>query len=263
MDFDILCLLLGLRLSLLLGLVCAYGNGIVLFLTEDIGKERSCEMGLVILLVIGQPHTLPLLWADLTGLYSLAVNGRHTQDDTGLVLGGLGLEDIHTLDFSQFLCRSLALKEIDFQFRLFIGHDIVFGGHVLAHTFTGFVVTLLDGNEELVHIILTGIDGESFLILRLDVHGPLAFVILQHEHLVKVNGTRAFHRISNIKSRDVFQLPFVELGNADLLAVEVTVIGSESQRTISVVELDGLKAFLLKGMVDTFLVHAGNLVVNG
>ena len=39
MGFDILCRLLGLRLSLLLGLVCAYGNGIVLFLTEDIGKE--------------------------------------------------------------------------------------------------------------------------------------------------------------------------------------------------------------------------------
>ena len=220
-------------------------------------------MGLVVLLVIGQPHTLPLLWANLTGLYSLAVNGRHTQDDTGLVLGGLGLEDVHTLDFSQFLCRSLALEEIDFQFWLFIGHDIVFGSHVLAHTFTGFVVTLLDGNKELVHIILTGIDGESFLILRLDVHGPLAFVILQHEHLVKVNGTRAFHGIGDIELRDVLQLPFVELGNADLLAVEVAVIVSETQRAVGVVEVHGLKAFLLKGMVDTFLVHAGNLVIDG
>ena len=36
---DILCLLLGIRLCFLFGLVCTNGYGIGLFLTENIGEE--------------------------------------------------------------------------------------------------------------------------------------------------------------------------------------------------------------------------------
>ena len=87
----------------------------------------------------------------------------------------------------------------------------------------------MDGNKELVQVFLAWIDRESLFVLWLHVHSPLASVILQHENLLKVNSTRAFHGIGNVKLGDVFQFPFVELGNTHVLAVKVTVIRVEPQ----------------------------------
>ena len=55
--------------------------------------------------------------------------------------------------------------------------------------FIYLIIAVLDGSEELVQVFLAGINGECLFVLRLDVHSPLAFVILQHENLVKVNST--------------------------------------------------------------------------
>ena len=189
MVLDILCLLLSICLCLLLSLVGTNGYSLGTFLTQHIGEERSGKVGLVVLLVISKPHTLPLLTADLTSLNSLSVNSWNTQDDTGFVLSGFGLEDVHTLNTSQLFSRSLTLEEINLQLWLFTGHDIVFGGHILTQTLIGFVIALLNGRKELVHVCLVGIDGESLFVLWFEIHSPLAFVILQHKDFVKVNSS--------------------------------------------------------------------------
>ena len=60
-------------------------------------------MGLVVLTVIGQPHTLPLLLTDLTGLNPFTVNSRNAQNNAWLAVCGFCLEDVHTLDSGKFL----------------------------------------------------------------------------------------------------------------------------------------------------------------
>ena len=66
-------------------------------------------MSLVVLFVISQPHTLPLLLIDFTGLEPVAVDGRYAENDTRLVVSSFGLEDVHTLDTCQLL-GALVLK---------------------------------------------------------------------------------------------------------------------------------------------------------
>ena len=219
-------------------------------------------MGLVVLFVISQPHTLPLLLIDLTGLKPVAVDGRYAQNDTRLVVGGFGLEDVHTLDTCQLLGSSLTLEKVCLQLRLLHRHSIVSGSHLQTHVVTGFFIALLHGHEKAVDICLVSINGKGFFILRLQEHRPLASVIPQHKHFVESNRVGTADGFCNIKLGKVSQFPVVELGNGNFLASEETVIRTIAQRAIHVKEGNGLKAFLAQGFLDTSFVHAWYLVVH-
>ena len=230
-------------MRLLLGLVCTNGYGIGTFLAEHIGKQRGCKMGLVVLFVICQPHALPLLPTDLTGLKPFAVDGRYAQNDTRLVVSGFGLEDVYTLDTCQFFSRGLTFEEVCLQLWLLHCHSIVSGGHFQTHMVTGFFIALLHGNEESVYICLVCIYCKGWLILWLQEHCPFASVIPQHKHFVEGYRVGAADCFCDIELGKVSQFPVVELRNGNILASEETVIRTIAQRAIHVKKGNGVKAF--------------------
>ena len=262
MDFDILGLLLGLRLCFLLSLVCTDSNGIGTFLTEHVCKKGCCKVGLIVLFVICQPHALPLLLIDLTGLKPVAVDSRYAQNDTRLVVSSFGLEDVYTLDTCQLFGSSLTLEKVSLQFWLLHRHSIVSGSHLQTHVVTGLFITLLHCHEKAVDICLVCIYGKGFFILRLQEHRPLASVIPQHKHFVESNRVGTADGFCYIKLGKVSQFPVVELGNGNFLASEEAVIRTIAQRAIHVKEGNGLKAFLAQGFLDTSFVHAWYLVIH-
>ena len=229
MGFDILCLLLGFRLCFLLSLVGTNGYCIGTFLTEHVGKKGCCKMSLVVLFVISQPHTLPLLLIDFTGLEPVAVDGRYAENDTRLVVSSFGLEDVHTLDTCQLLGCSLTLEKVSLQLRLLHRHSIVSGSHLQTHMVTGFFIALLHGHEKAVDICLISIHGKGWLILWLQEHRPLASIIPQHKHFVESNRVGTADGFCNIELGKVSQFPVVELGNGNFLASEETVIRTIAQ----------------------------------
>ena len=109
-------------------------------------------MHLVILLVIGKPHALPLLLADRTGLDLLALDGGKTEDDARLLFRSLGLEDDDTVDLGQLLRRGLTLEQILLQLGMVVGNGIVFLCQLLTHTVGSVILPLLHHIEEPVHI---------------------------------------------------------------------------------------------------------------
>ena len=106
-----------------------------------------------------------------------------------------GLEDVDTLDFVHLFGRNVALEEVNLHFRLIGSFHVVFLCHVLAHGVSEFLVSLLYCGEEQVDIGLVWIYAESLFILRLQIECPLAFIVTQHQDLVEVHGSRAFHCI--------------------------------------------------------------------
>ena len=86
---------------------------------------------------------------------------------------------------------------------------------------------MLHRDEELVYICLIRVNSKGLFVFRLHEHSPLAIVILQHENLIEVNGSRTLDSIGNIELGDVFKFPLVESGNAYFLTIEVTVIRTE------------------------------------
>ena len=91
-------------------------------------------MFLIVLHIIGKPHTLPLVFADLTRFEPFSVDCWHEQDTAWLILLFLGLEDVHTFKLRELFLTCLAFEEVNLDLRFVTRHDIVFGGHLLTHT---------------------------------------------------------------------------------------------------------------------------------
>ena len=92
-----------------------------LTLTEHIGKKCSCQMTLVLLRILGHPHTLPLLGRDTTGLHLLSVDGCGTQHAIFF-----GLEDRHTLNAVHVNILCFGAEQIDLKVGLLLGQDAIF-----------------------------------------------------------------------------------------------------------------------------------------
>ena len=191
-----------LSLCLLLGLVCTYSDSICATLTQNICKETGSKMLLVVLHVICKPKALPLRGGDLTRFELLSVYRRQAEDNTGLCLGSLGLEDVDSLNLVEFFGSSIALENVNPLFGLLCGGKVVFLRHILTHRLCHFLVTLLHGREKEVDICFVRIDTEALLVLWLHVECPLAVIVPHHENPLEVNGTRTLDGIRHVEKGD-------------------------------------------------------------
>ena len=191
-----------LSLCLLLGLVCTYSDSICATLTQNICKETGSKKLLVVLHVIRKPKALPLRGGDLTRFELLSVYRRQAEDNTGLCLGSLGLEDVDSLNLVEFFGSRIALENVNPLFGLLCGGKVVFLRHILTHRLCHFLVTLLHGREKEVDICFVRIDTETLLVLWLHVECPLAVIVPHHENPLEVNGTRTLDGIRHVEKGD-------------------------------------------------------------
>ena len=105
-------------------------------------------------------------------------------------------------------------------------------------------------------------DAERRLILRFEEQRPFPFIVLQHQHLVEIDVVSAIDGLADIEIRYIFQLPLVQLSYGHVLVLEIAVIWTVAEGTVYIVEGDVFNSFLFQGVLNTCLVHSGNLIVN-
>ena len=201
---------------------------------QDVGKQGSSKMLFVLVLVFGNPHSLPLAWRYHTRLQLVcAINGDCTQNDIVLCL-----EHVHFLyAVHVHLVVLTTAKQVHLQVRLCLCHRIVFLCQFHPQTIHR-VLRLFQCGEEAVQIRLVGIDGECLLSFGLDIHRPTLVVILHHLYAVEAHLLALAHGIAYFYLGYVFQLPVLQSCNGDVLSCKIAVIRMVAQCTIWVIKLD-------------------------
>ena len=195
----------------------------------------------VLVLVFGNPHSLPLAWRYHTRLQLVcAINGGCTQNDIVLCL-----EHVHFLyAVHVHLVVLTAAKQVYLQVWLCLCHRIVFLCQFHSQT-VHRVLRLFQCGEEAVQIRLVGIDRECLLSFWLDIHRPTLVVILHHLYAVEAHLLALAHGIAYFYLGYVLQLPVLQSCNGDILSCKIAVIRMVAQCAIWVIELDRQKTFLL------------------
>ena len=112
-------------------------------LCQGIGIDRRCHVKLVVALVIGEEHTLPLVLTDLTGFLLFSVDGGDKED-----LRVVGLKGIDIADTVQRLLRGVAAEDVDSLRRVLRQLGIVLLGKLGAEGLDmGLVTVVFDDIE--------------------------------------------------------------------------------------------------------------------
>ena len=98
------------------------------------------------------------------------------------------------------------------------------------------VVLVLNQAEESVDVLLVGIDCIAFLLFRFKVQRPSVVIVTEHHNIVEIHHIGLLYGIRDIHLGHIFEFPAMKTGNADFLSVEITVIGTESQGSVRIVE---------------------------
>ena len=208
---------------------------------QDVGKQGSCKMFLILVLVFGYPHPLPLAWRYHTRLQLVcAINGGCTQYDIVLCL-----EHVHFLyAVHVHLVVLTAAEQVHLQVRLCLSHRIVFLCQFHSQT-VHRVLRLFQCGEEAVQVCLVRIDGKRLLSFWLDIHRPTLVVILHHLYAIEAHLLALAYSIAYVYLGYVLQLPVLQSCHCDVLSCKIAVIRMVAQCTIGIVELDRQKTFLL------------------
>ena len=116
--------------------------------------------------------------------------------------------------------------------------------------------------EEAVGVLFVGIYAETLPGFRLYVHRPTPIIVLKHLHLVEVHLPGNSHLARNVKFKYIHKLILTQLRHPHVLSGKVSIVGTVAQRTVWIVETNGLKALLLQSLCNALFRHSRYLIVN-